>query len=196
MIVRRIFAHSAFADRFKIDNALLRSSIEYQRQQFYKVFVPTVHRPPNQSPTLRWIYNHTKDGKGVVTPRDVISLLTRAIQWQRDAFRQDRPGTTSHLVTSPAIIYGLDELSKEKRATYLEAEFPHKWDMIEKLIGGGTEYSESAITKLLGKKHQGVTEDLISIGVLERGTKKGKATFRVPYLYRRGLECTQRFVAE
>jgi hypothetical protein len=196
MTVRRIFAHPAFATRFEIDSTLLRSSIEYQRQQFYKIFVATIYRPPNQSATLRWIYNHTKDGKAVVTPRDVISLLTRAIQWQRDAFRRNRPGTTEKLITAPAIIYGLEELSKEKRTTYLEAEFPHKWEMIKKLLGGGTEYSEPAINRLLGKKHQAAAEDLISVGVLERGTKRGKPTFRVPFLYRRGLECTQRFVAD
>lgn len=196
MIVRRIFANLEFSSRYEIDAGLLRSSIEYQRQQFYKIFVATVYRPPNQSATLRWIYNHTKDGNGVVTPRDVIALMTRAIQWQRDAFRQDRPGTTTQLITAPAIIYGLEELSKDKRATYLEAEFPHKWDMIQKLIGGGTEYSEPAINKLFGKKNQSAAEDLISIGVLERATKKGKTTFRVPFLYRRGLECTQRFVAD
>jgi hypothetical protein len=72
MIVRRIFANQDFCSHFNVDRALLASSIEYQRQQFYKIFVDTVYRPPNQSGTLRWIYNHTKDGKGVVTPRDVI----------------------------------------------------------------------------------------------------------------------------
>ena len=152
MIVRRIFAHSDFSTQFQIDAGLLRTSIEYQRQQFYKIFVATIYRPPNQSATLRWIYNHTKDGNGVVTPRDVIALLTRAIQWQRDAFRQNQPATTTQLITAPAILYGLEELSKGKRADYLEAEFPHKWDMIQKLIGGGTEYSEQAIIKLFGKK--------------------------------------------
>jgi len=196
MIVRRIFAHPEFSNRFQIDAGLLRTSTEYQRQQFYKIFAATIYRPPNQSATLRWIYNHTKDGNGVVTPRDVIALLTRAIQWQRDAFRQNQPGTTAQLITAPAILYGLEQLSKDKRANYLEAEFPHKWDMIQKLIGGGTEYTEQAISKLFGKKNQTAAEDLISIGVLERGTKKGKTTFRVPFLYRRGLECTQRFVAD
>jgi hypothetical protein len=41
MIVRRIFAHLEFSNRFEIDPTLLRSSIEYQRQQFYKIFVAT-----------------------------------------------------------------------------------------------------------------------------------------------------------
>jgi hypothetical protein len=195
MVVRRIFANQDFARDFDIEDNLLSSSIEYQRQSFYKIFVDTIYRPPNQSATLRWIYNHTKDGRGVVTPRDVISLLTRAIQWQRDAFRRDPSGETERLISAPAIIYGLEEMSKEKRTTYLEAEFPHKWDTIKQLIAGGTEYSEAAMQRLFGKKNQDATEDLISVGVLERATKKGVHTFRVPFLYRRGLDCTQRFVA-
>ena len=195
MIVRRIFTNEKFVKHFSIDKHLLESSTEYQRQTFYKVFADTVYRPPNQSGTLRWIYNHTKDGRGVVTPRDVISLLTRAIQWQRDEYRRDQSGTTDRLISGPAISYGLEEMSKEKRTTYLEAEFPHKWDAIRKLIGGGTEYSDTAIHRLFGKKYQDSAEDLISMGVLERGTRRGVQTFRVPFIYRRALDCTQRFVA-
>jgi hypothetical protein len=87
-------------------------------------------------------------------------------------------------------------MSKEKRTNYLEAEFPHKWGEIKKLLGGGTEYSSGAMQRLFGKRYQTAVEDLICIGVLERRTKKGGAqTFRVPYLYRHGLDCTQRFVA-
>jgi hypothetical protein len=193
MIVRRIFANERFARYFDIDKHLLETSVEYQRQSFYKIFANTVHRPPNQSSTLRWIYNHTKDGRGVVTPRDVILLLTRAIQWQRDEYRRDQSGQTERLISGPAIVYGLEEMSKEKGTTYLEAEFPHKWDAIKKLIGGGTEYSTAALQRLFGRKHQDITEDLISMGVLER-TKREVPTFRVPFVYRRALDCTQKFI--
>jgi hypothetical protein len=86
-------------------------------------------------------------------------------------------------------------MSKEKRTNYLEAEFPHNWEEIKKLLGGGTQYSEAAMRRLFGKQHQGAAEDLISMGVLERATRRGEQTFRVPFLYRHGLECTQRFVA-
>jgi hypothetical protein len=195
MIVRRMFANDAICRYFNVDKRLLATSIEYQRQQFYKIFVGTVHRPPNQSTTLRWIYNHTKDGRGVVTPRDVILLLTRAIQFQRDVFRRDPTEETEQLIFAAAITYGLEEMSKEKRTNYLEAEFPHKWGDIKKLVGGGTQYSVAAMQRLFGKKYQAATEDLISIGVLERATRAGEQTFRVPFLYRHGLECTQRFVA-
>jgi hypothetical protein len=101
-----------------------------------------------------------------VTPRDVIFLITRACQWQRDAWRRDPEGETDRLVFGPAIIYGLEELSKEKRTVYLEAEFPQKWPEIRKLIGGGTEYGEEALKRLFGKRYAQSLEDLLSLGIL------------------------------
>lgn len=196
MIVNRIFSNEAFRQFFRVDSHLLKDNPEYRSHLFYKVFSDTVHRPPNQSPTLRWIYNHTKDGRGVVTPRDVIDLLTRASQKQRDTFRHDSSGETDRLIYGPAIVYGLDELSKGKRVNYLEAEFPHKWEVIRKLLGGGTEYSQSAARRLFGSSLERILEDLISMGVLYRASRKGEPTFRIPFVCRKGLECTQKYIAK
>ena len=195
MVVRRIFASEALQEIFDVDLTRLTSSIEYQRHVFYSIFPLTVHRPPNQSATLRWIYNHTKDGRGVVTPRDVIFLLTRACQHQRDVCLRDPEGDTEQLVSGTAIIYGLGELSKEKRTVYLQAEFPHKWPMIKKLMGGGTEYSHSAMKRIFGRRCEDSVEDLVSLGIVERSTNKGVPSYKVPFLYRRGLECTQKFMS-
>ena len=194
MITRRIFANAAFRDHFFPDETLLLTSTEYQRQLFYRIFDDTVYRPPNQSPTLRWIYNHTKDGRGVVTPRDVINLVARAGQWQRDQLRRDPDGTTERLISGRAIIYGLSELSKEKRTVYLEAEFPHKWKQIAKFVGGGTQYSERALHRIFGPKSYEIAEDLVSMGVLERATRMGQKTYKIPFVYRAGLECVQKYI--
>ena len=194
MIVRRIFSVQRLQDMFAVDDELIKSSRAYQSEMFYRVFAETVHRPPNQSSTLRWIYNHLKDGRGVVTPRDVIELLTRATQKQRDTFRLEPDAETKRLIYGPAIIYGLEEVSKLKRVNYLEAEFPHLWAHIKKLVGGGTEYSEEALRRTLGRRSESVVDSLVSIGVLERTSRKRERAYRLPFLYRRGLECTQRFI--
>ena len=195
MIVRRVFANDEFCEAFNPDDSLLRSNVEYQRQLFYRMFDDTVYRPPNQSPTMRWIYNHTRDGRGVVTPRDIINLVARAGQWQRDQLRHDPSGETDRLFSGRAVRYGLSEISKEKRTIYLEAEFPHKWKYISKFIGGGTQYSQSAVRRILGGKWQVIVDDLVSMGVLERATRKGSPTFKIPYVYQEGLECTRKYVA-
>ena len=196
MIVRRFFSAGLLKAKFRVDEEQMKTSQSYQEGLFYRVFSDTVHRPPNQSTTLRWIYNHLKDGRGVVTPRDVIELLSRATQKQRDVFRLEPDQEVERLINGPAITYGFEEVSKLKKVNYLEAEFPHLWSSIRKLVGGGTEYSDGALRKIYGRRSDSIVEDLQSIGVLEPSSKRGQRTHKIPFLYRRGLECTQRFIGE
>jgi hypothetical protein len=194
MVVRRIFASKTLRERFNVNLELLKSSVEYHEMLFYIIFDDFVYRPPHQSRTLRWIYNHTKDGRGVVTPRDVITLVTRACQKQRDLFRADPGGDTARLVYGPAIRYGLEERSSDKRIIYLEAELTHKWPEIRKLVGGGSEYSEKAMKRVFGRSYKQSVADLEALGIIERSSRKGAPRFKIPYVYRRGLDCTQKFV--
>lgn len=190
MIVKRLFAAQLVRDFVGADQEKLNASRDYREECFYKVFPRTVHAG-KQSDTLRWIYNHTADGRGVVTPRDVIELLTRARQCQLSECNSDPTGQADWIIGPAAIQYGLTELSKIKRTNLLEAEFPHLWPHINKFVGGKTEYSEDRLKSLLGTDWKAVSEDLVSIGLLTRTTSKGQATFKVPFLYRDGLELTQ-----
>lgn len=191
MLVKRLFADQDLAAYLKVDKARLDASQDYRVECYYKVFPATVHGGPNQSPTIRWMYNHTMDGRGVVTPRDIIDLVTRAKQVQQDIFNATPEGESSWLIGPQALLYGLAELSKRRRDTYLKAEFPHLWPHIEKFQGGKSEYSAVALQKLLGNSWQETTNHLVSVGFIRKRERAGQPTFWVPYLYRRGLELTQ-----
>jgi hypothetical protein len=187
MLVKRLFADEKLRSYFEIDKEKLDSDQNYRKECFYKVFPGTVHSGTNQSSTLRWMYNHTMDGRGVVTPRDILDLITRAKQSQQDVFNAS-PNSESAWLTGPqAMLYGLEQLSKRKKDTYLKAEFPHLWLEIEKFLGGKSEYSIEALQHLLGNHWKKTCSDLISIGLLT----KHKDTYWIPYLYRKGLELTQ-----
>jgi hypothetical protein len=121
----------------------------------------------------------------------VIDLLTRAKQKQQDILSANPEGESNHLFEPAAIRYGAEELSKKKRITYLEAEFPHLWPDISKLIGGKASYSEASLHKTFGEKCAKIVEDLISIGVVEKSVTKGTKIYTIPYLYRDGLELSQ-----
>lgn len=136
-------------------------------------------------------HTHTKDGRGVVTPRDVIELLTRAKQHQQDECDADANGSAEYIVGATATKYGLGELSKRKRDTLLKAEFPHFWDHIKKFEGGRTEYGVRAMQKTLGKEWASVIDDLVGIGLFEEAKRSGLHTFKVPFVYREGLSLTQ-----
>lgn len=191
MLVKRLFTSESLCGYLGVDKERLNASQEYRTECFYKIFPPRVHSGMNQSSTLRWMYHHTMDGKGVVTPRDIIDLVTKAKQAQTDQFQQTPEGTSPNLISSEMIQYGLKELSKRKRDTYLRAEFPHLWPFIEKFVGGKAEYTESAIRTLLGKDWEQISKDLISIGVIKKMESKGKVSYAFPYLYRHGLELAQ-----
>lgn len=191
LIINRLIASEKLCDFVGLDIDQLKASRENRRDAFYKVFPPTVHGGSNQSATLRWIYTHTNDGRGVVTPRDVIELLTRAKQHQQDECDADANGSTEYIIGPASILYGLRELSKRKRDVLLKAEFPHFWESIKKFEGGKTEYGERAMQKTLGKNWASVIDDLVGIGLFEESKPGGHRTFKVPFVYREGLSLTQ-----
>jgi hypothetical protein len=150
MLTKRLFADEGLVAYLKIDKARLEASQSYRAECFYKVFPQTVHSGEKQSDTLHWIYTHTSDGRGVVTPRDVLDLVSRAKQHQQDEFNASPAAESPWLIGPKSILHGLDALSKRKRDTYLKAEFPHLWPFVEKFEGGKTEYDSSSLQKLLG----------------------------------------------
>ncbi len=191
LVTKRLFASETLCSFTGVDPERLAASPEFRLEAFYRVFPRTVYSPPNQSETLRWIYTHTMDGRRVVTPRDVIDLLTKAKQQQQDEYQSDQEGETDSIIGSAAIRYGLSELSARKRDTYLRAELPHLWPDIERFRGQKTEWTESALGSLLGKRSKVVVSDLVSIGFLAPATTGGRRTYKVPFVYRDGLELTQ-----
>lgn len=191
MVVKRVFANKALATYLGVNMQEIEASAAYRQKCFYKVFPPTVFRGPKQSTTLDWICNRCADGRGVVTPRDVLDLLIRARQKQIDLCGGDIGGNTEFVIGSDAIVYGLEQLSNRKRQTYLEAEFPHLWGDIQKFIGGKTEYDEEALNALLGVKWRPVAENLAAIGFFKKKAAAGGAVYSVPLVYRHGMDLTQ-----
>jgi hypothetical protein len=191
MVVKRFFANDDLVNYLKINRDQLEASASYRTECFYKVFPPTVFRGTRQSPTIRWICNRCADGRGVITPRDVLDLLIRARQRQQDIYAVDQEGASDWIIGSAAIQYGFEELSMRKRETYLQAEFPHLWKDIEKFSGGKTDYNAIALQRLLGPGWKSIAEHLVAIGFFSKGGKKDQDIYSIPFLYRHGMSLTQ-----
>jgi hypothetical protein len=191
MVVKRFCANDVLATYLQVNLDKLGASANYRVQCFDKIFPATVFRGPKQSPTVRWIYNRCADGRGVVTPRDVIDLLIRAQQKQQDICAADQEGRSDDIISAAAIQYGFEELSTRKRVTYLQAEFPHLWKDMERFTGGKTDYNAATLQSLLGRNWKTIAEDLLAIGFLSKTEKAEKAAYSIPFLYRHGLKLIQ-----
>jgi len=191
LVVKRLFACEALRELLGVDSQRIMASLDYRRDCFYRVFLKTVHPGSRQSSTIRWIINHCSDARGVVTPRDVIDLLTKAKQRQRDESSANGSSETEIVIGSSAIQYGYEQLSIKKRQTYLQAEFPHLWPHIEKFQGGKASFSEQSAERLLGTKAKSILADLVGIGLLSMSHRGNVPTYTFPHLYRKGLDLTQ-----
>lgn len=191
MLLRRIFANREISEYLQISQERLDASAEYRQECFYRVFPPTVHRGAKQASTLKWIYNRCADGRGVVTPRDVLDLVLRAKQRQQDICASDTEGVSESVIGASAMIYGYEELSRRKLQTYLQAEFPHLQEGIQKFKRGKTEYSLGALKLLLGSGWDATAHDLVSIGFLAESKKRGTTSYSIPFIYRHSLQLTQ-----
>ncbi len=191
MVVKRFFVNKALTDYLKISRERLDASPSYRTECFDKIFPLTVFKGTNQSPTIRWIYNRCADGRAVVTPRDVLDLLIRAKQRQQDICAADPEGVSDSIIGPIAIQYGFEELSKRKRQTYLQAEFPHLWKDIEKFSGGKTDYNSGALQTLLGQGWKGTVENLLDVGFFSKRSRKRQTVYSIPFLYRHGMNLTQ-----
>jgi hypothetical protein len=191
LIVRRMYASNALCTLFGVDPDKLTSSLDYRRNAFYKIFPQTVHRGSRQSTTIRWICSHCSDARGVVTPRDVIDLITKAKQRQQDELKANLAGQSDVVIGASAIRYGYEQLSIKKKQTYLQAEFPHLWPFIEKFEGGKSSLSEVTALRIVGSRAKSILGDLVAIGVLSATKRGGECTYTFPSLYRKGLGLTQ-----
>lgn len=193
LIVNRLFANEPLRKYLKIDLDRLAANQQYRQESFYKVFPRRVMRGENQSETLSWIYKHMMDGRGTVTPRDVIELITKAKQWQETHCVASQGEECQDIITGPALVYALAAVSKRKRETYLQAEFPHFWPSIAKFEGGKSGYSDASVRTLLGLDADEALKGLCAIGFLRRVKRRGAPAYEVPFLYRAGLGIKQGF---
>ena len=191
MIVKRFVANDNLVAYLKVNREQVDASAAHRTECFNLVFPPTVFKGTRQSPTIRWICNRCADGRGVITPRDVLDLLIRAKQKQQDICGAEPEGASDWIIGAAAIQYGFEELSKRKRETYLQAEFPHLWNDIEKFLGGKTDYNAATLQSLLGPGWKATVEHLLAIGFFSKGEKGGEEVFSIPFLYRHGMNLTQ-----
>ena len=191
LVVKRFFANDSLAAYLGVKRSMLDISADYRREVFYRVFPQTVLRGTRQSATIKWIFTRCSDGRGVVTPRDVLDLLIPAVQKQQDLCAENPTGTSEKIVTPTAIKYGFEQMSNRKVLTFLKAEFPHWWKDISKFERGKTDYSVSALSVLLGPNWETRAEDFVAIGLLMKRRIKGSEVFSIPPLYHTGLRLTR-----
>ncbi len=190
MVVKRFFANQEFADYLEISRDRTEANASYRKSAFGKIFPPTVFRGSRQSPTIRWICNRCADGRGVVTPRDVLDLSIREATTARPICRRSRRyigprhwRSRNSIRVRGTVKTQTRDLSRSRISASLEGH--------RKVPGGKTDYNSAALQILLGSEWKAIVEHLLAIGFFSRGKKLGEEVFSIPSIYRHGMNLTQ-----
>jgi hypothetical protein len=163
-----------------------------REEAFESVFPDQVDPGGRRPTTWNWMLSRIRDGNGIAPPRNLIDLVSKAqdAQQRREA-REDReyvPGDA--LIGGDALKRGLSALSSERVEDTLLAEAGDYADLIAVFRDGKAEHNAASLGELLGASADSAADaakPLIDIGFLEQTGD----TFKVPMLYRDGMNITQ-----
>lgn len=187
LLIRRVRANAEFMRTAELEG---KSNTEI----FKALFPDQVEEGSRRPKTLQWMLSRIRDGLDVKPPRNLIDLVKKAQEEQLR--REDRepqeyvPGQP--LFDPEAIRDAHSRLSKERVVDTLLAESGDVKPFIEMFRDGKAEHNIESLQKQLGTNPsatRGFLRMFLDMGFLER--IKQSDTYKVPMLYRDGLNITQ-----
>lgn len=187
MIMERFVFNKPVREKYGITTNDLKESDD-RLAAFLSICPQQVDAGEKRPDSWNWVCNRLRDGNGVATPRDLQLLMLNAARKQQERLQLgDDDPETPHLISGSALKAGLAQLSTDKIRASLIAEAPDLEGAIRAFTKGKAEHNEDSLEAILGKGWKHLTERLERIGFLE----KIGAAWKVPMLYRDGLEITQ-----
>jgi len=186
MLCRRVRENDAFCEKLGVKISDDDSSI------FTRLFPAQVDQGTRKPITWLWMMGRISDGNGIKPPRNLIDLVSfaREAQLRREDRAPRELTQKSELIESESLRLALAQLSETRVTDTLLAEAKNEVPLIEKFRRGKAEHSQDSLAKLMGVKRENVLEKikpLLHLGFLgEVGSN-----YKVPILYRSGLEITQ-----
>jgi hypothetical protein len=185
LLCRRIRERQALLDELGLAGA--------SNVQLFARLVPEQIDPGERRPTSwKWIMSRIRDGNDIKPPRNLIDLVSKSREAQlRSEDREPREYSPDHpIITAESIRRGLTRLSAERVEDTLLAEAGDAAPIIERFRGGKSEYDDASLAAILGAPIANIAtavKPLVDIGFLE----PVGGTYKVPMLYRDGLEIIQ-----
>lgn len=176
----------------KFGEALSLKGTESDEDIFYKIFPQKVDQGSRRSNTWNWIMARIRDGNNIKPPRNLLDLVEKSRQNQ---LREEQRTSTDVLAGVPllqadSIRKAQKQLSEQRVQDTLFAESPELVERFRLFTGGKAEHNTASLAILLGVPESGVRDEIRPLqdsGFLE----EVGLNFKVPILYREGMNITQ-----
>ena len=158
MIMKRLASNPWLKEKHGLDPKRV-NDVDYARGNFQQLFAFKYVRQQ----AFDWIFSLLADGRGVVTPRDLIDLLKKALHIQ-SLWLQKHPDR-EEFMTIASIQEAHRDLSKNRKETVLQTEFSHLMHWIRKLERNKERYGKEELAQVFGADADKAISTLQAIGV-------------------------------
>jgi hypothetical protein len=185
LLCRRIRRNDGFIRALNLEDA-------DNKTMFGRIFPEQVDIGKRKSGTWSWIMARIRDGNNVKPPRNLIDLISmaRETQLRREDREPRQAATGTAVIEGETLRRALSRLSDTRVQDTLLAEAGAAALIIERFREGKAEHNEASLAKLFdveGGQVKAIVKPLIEIGFLE----ELKDSYKIPMLYRDGLDVTQ-----
>ncbi len=162
-------------------------------QELFSILFPDqVDIGPRKPKTWAWMMSRIRDGNNIKPPRNLIDLAKKAHEAQQRVEERLPREYSSHipLIEAESIRKALQKLSEDRVQDTLLAEAMDLAPVIEKFQDGKAEHNVTSLSRILGVPESDVkvsVKPLVEMGFLEEIGE----SYKVPMLYRDGLQITQ-----
>lgn len=162
------------------------------KEIFDRIFPDQVVQGSRRPTTWTWMMSRIRDGNNIKPPRNLIDLIAKAKEAQLRAEERTPRELADNVkvIEADAIRRAQRSLSEQRVQDTLLAEVADLVPIIEKFRDGKAEHNEASLSILLAIPEANVRvaiKPLIAMGFLE----EAGGSFKIPMLYRDGLQITQ-----
>jgi hypothetical protein len=185
LLCRRIRGSNGLIEALGVENGT-------DEEVFAVVFPEQVDVGARRPTTWNWMMSRIRDGNHVKPPRNLIDLVSKAREAQlRREDRESREFTKgTPVIEGESMHRALARLSAERVEDTLLAEAGDSAGAIDEFRGGKAEHNATTLKAVLGVGQENLKvaiQPLVELGFLEQTGE----TWKIPILYRDGLEITQ-----
>lgn len=192
LVVRRLLINPGVLELLKRQNETTQSTQE-RREIYYQLFPSKVDKG-RSSEGFKWITDRIADANGVATPRDLLSVVEAARQFQIEQIERESlhlPG--NQFFTEETLRKSVRKVSEDNLSTRIFAEYPDLRNPILSFSGSKADHNDDTLQNILGEQWEDLLLRLQRVGFLSKRTRKGIPVWTIPFFYSYALDITRGF---
>jgi hypothetical protein len=189
LVYTRLLAHSSTLSGYGFLNSSTSEPLVGQWKAFHTIF-PKKMASGKSSESFNWLYKRLENGKGLVTPRDLIQACSFAKLEQSRRLELGHLDNSESLISTASLVEAWRQLSLNKLTAELYAEYPVLKKYIERFTLGKAKVSSAKIAEVFTDNPEALNT-LTELGFFLKTARNSVDQYEIAQVYRPALSIKQ-----